>query len=188
MDGETPIEDPSGLIPSHVTTKAELDELEHLNIQEAQIWGWKRKRRIDDLLTLDFVRALHQRMLQDVWEWAGTFRSHEVPVGVAPELIQERLQVALDDARYWIQNNTYRTDEIAARLHHRLTLIHPFPNGNGRFARFLTDLLLRSLGRPEFTWGGGDLRSKESEVRKRYLAALRAADKHDLEPLFAFLS
>ena len=27
----------------------------------------------------------------------------------------------LDDVRYWVENKTYPPDEIAVRLHHRLT-------------------------------------------------------------------
>lgn len=77
-------------------------------------------------------------------------------------------------------------DEVAARFHHRLVWIHPFPNGNGRHARLLTDLLLAASGAEPFTWGRGDL-EHAGEARERYLAALRAADARDLSPLRAFV-
>jgi fido (protein-threonine AMPylation protein) len=44
------------------------------------------------------------------------------------------------------------------RFHHRLVLIHPFPNGNGRHARLMADLLVIQLGRERFTWGRESLR------------------------------
>lgn len=51
------------------------------------------------------------------------------------------------DCVYGIKASIYPPDEIAARFHHRLTRIHPFPNAKGRHARLATDLLLVSLGR-----------------------------------------
>ncbi len=86
---------------------------------------------------------------------------------------------------YWIENNTYSQDEIAVRFHHRLTLIHPFPNRNGRHARLIADMLLMKLGRPAFTWGYANL-VKEGEARMKYLEAIRAADKGDIQPLLKF--
>jgi Fic-DOC domain mobile mystery protein B len=89
------------------------------------------------------------------------------------------------DVRYWIENDTYSLDETAVRFHHRLVLIHPFPNGNGRHARLITDVLAMKLGRPAFTWGSASL-VKEGEARNKYLEAIRAADNGDVQPLLNF--
>jgi fido (protein-threonine AMPylation protein) len=70
-------------------------------------------------------------------------------------------------------------------LHHRLVLIHPFPNGNGRHARLLADLLVMQLGRERFSWGRESLRNPGA-VRARYIEALRAADNHDIARLLTF--
>ena len=77
-------------------------------------------------------------------------------------------------------------DEIAARYHHRLTFIHPFANGNGRHARLMTDILLKVNGTEPFDWGNSDLVAPD-DTRKRYIAALRAADGRDHSQLFAFV-
>lgn len=77
-------------------------------------------------------------------------------------------------------------DEIAAMFHHRLVSNHPFANGNGRHARLMTDLLLTQNGAARFTWGEDDLVA-DNEVRRRYIAALRAADGREYAPLFAFV-
>ena len=90
------------------------------------------------------------------------------------------------DARYWVEHDTFLADEIAARFHHRLVLIHPFPNGNGRHSRLAADLLLVKLEQPLFTWGRTGL-VNASETRRQYIAALRAADAHDIQPLLAFV-
>ncbi len=76
---------------------------------------------------------------------------------------------------------------MAARFHHNLVSIHPFPNGNGRHARLMADLLLKNIFHEQrFTWGSNNL-SAEGSARKSYIAALRAADQYDYEPLFAFV-
>jgi Fic-DOC domain mobile mystery protein B len=88
--------------------------------------------------------------------------------------------------RFWVEHKTYPPDEIAARLHHRLTQIHAFPNGNGRHARLMADLLIERLGGKVFSWGGGSL-TDVGTLRAKYVAALKAADGHDIEPLLAFV-
>jgi fido (protein-threonine AMPylation protein) len=85
-----------------------------------------------------------------------------------------------------LEAHSYPIREVAARLHHRLVQIHPFPNGNGRVARTYADLLLFSRDKELFRWGAGDLVAP-GDVRERYIAALRAADGRDYDPLFRFL-
>ena len=72
------------------------------------------------------------------------------------------------------------------RFHHRLVLIHPFANGNGRHARLMTDLLLQRNGGDRFSWGADDL-VHAGEARARYISALRAADGGDYQPLLTFV-
>jgi len=91
------------------------------------------------------------------------------------------------DCATWIEHNAYPADEIAARFHHRLTAIHPFPNGNGRHARLMTDIILvHLLGQPRFSWGSGNLVTA-GDCRKQYIEALRAADRLDYGPLLVFV-
>jgi Fic family protein len=75
--------------------------------------------------------------------------------------------------------------QVAVRFHHRLVLIHPFPNGNGRHARLIAEIIALKLGRPAFTWGFANL-VKEGEARTTYLEAIKAADDGDLKPLRNF--
>jgi Fic-DOC domain mobile mystery protein B len=124
-------------------------------------------------------------MFGDVWDWAGNYRLTERNIGIEPQRIPNDLIMMLDDVRYWVAHNTYPPDEIAVRLHHRLVAIHPFPNGNGRHARMMADLLIERLGGEPFSWGGATLHDV-GELRDRYVTALRAADDHDIEPLVTF--
>lgn len=128
----------------------------------------------------------YQRMLGNVWKWAGTHRQSNKTIGVDAYRIPTELRQLLDDTRYWIDHNSFARDEIAARFHHRLVWIHPYPNGNGRHARLAADLLLIQLGQRRFSWGSANL-VDAGETRQGYVTALRAADKHDFTLLLAFV-
>ena len=184
-DDATPLtpEERDGLRQTWITFRRDLNEAEQTNIAAGTAWAWRSRRR--DILTEDFLRDLHKRLFGEVWAWAGQFRNTERNIGVQPMRIGVDLRVALDDARYWIEHDTFSPDEIAVRLHHRLVAIHPFPNGNGRTTRLMGDLLVARRGGEPFSWGRRNL-TDVSETRKAYVAALRAADGHDIEPLISF--
>ena len=184
-DAATPLteEEKTDLIPSYVTLRRELNEIEQANIIEAEQWAFNRRR---DVLDEAFLLSLHKRMFGQVWKWAGKIRKTDRNIGVDPWQIEVELRQLIDDTKYWIEHETYLLDEIAARFHHKLVWIHPFPNGNGRHSRMATDLLLVALFRPRFTWGSASL-IDPNETRRTYVAALRAADKHDIELLLAFV-
>ncbi len=185
-EGATPInpDEASELLLTHITTQGELDRWEQDNILEALAWIEKTKPK--DILNETFIRKLHKRMFGNVWKWAGNFRQSDKNIGGRWWQISTDLKVLCDDARLWVDSRNEPPDEIAVRFHHRLVSIHPFPNGNGRHARLMTDLLLENiLDHPRFTWGGVNL-SSASDTRQRYIAALRATDAYDYQPLLEF--
>lgn len=170
------------LIPTHVTLRGELNELEQQNIAQADSWAFARNRHV---LDETFLRGLHRRMFSKVWRWAGEYRTTERNLGVAAYRVQPELRQAIDDTRYWIEHQSFASDELAVRFHHRLVFVHPFPNGNGRWSRLAADLLIVRQGSSRFTWGRASLQAA-SDLRHDYIAALHAADNHDLAPLIAF--
>ncbi len=178
-------EEKEGLNILQITTQAELNRWEQANIGEAAVW--LSKARKPDVLSEDFLRKLHNKMLGKVWSWAGTFRRSEKNIGSKWISIHTDLRMLLEDVRFWIAHETFPPDEIAARFHHRLVLVHPFPNGNGRHARMAADALLtRVLKAKPFSWGSGNL-TDAGETRERYIQALRSADRSDYGPLMAFV-
>lgn len=188
--GATPL-DPDelkGLIPEYITTQGELNILERDNIIEATDWANRKKHF--DVLNSTFCFDLHKRMFGRVWKWAGKVRTSNKNIGVSKEQIYTQLKLLHDDTTYWIDNKTFGFDEVAARFHHRLVWIHVFVNGNGRHARLMTNILLRSHGHGPFTWGNTtsqELLDTENTVRRKYIASLRAADQGDFEPLLNFI-
>lgn len=185
-DAATPLtaDERNGLIPAHITLRRELNEVEHAGILAADGWVFSRRR---DVLDEKFLCRLHKEMFKSVWKWAGEYSKETGRnIGVDGYKTGPELHQMLDDVKYWIEHNTYSPDEISIRFHHRLVSIHPFPNGNGRHARLAADLLAVQFGQPRFTWGRENIEAVGSEIRKAYVSALRAADKHDIGPLLAF--
>ena len=184
-DNSTPLteEEKQGLKAGWITNRSELNEMETAAIAEAEIWLMTNK---NDILSESFLKTLHKKMFGEVWLWAGSFRTTERNIGVAPYNIQPELRKLFDDIKYWIENKTYPEKEIAIRFHHRLVQIHPFPNGNGRISRLMADLLMRKFGLPDLNWGSGDL-TEISELRKQYIDALRQADRGDYTALIGFV-
>ncbi|MBN2456315.1 MAG: mobile mystery protein B [Sedimentisphaerales bacterium] len=177
-------DDIEGLLPIHITTRAELDRWEQDNINEALAWLENRKPK--DILNETFMKLLHRKMFGNVWKWAGKFRQSNKNIGVDWYQIPVELKKLCDDVEYWINNKSFSEDEIAARFHHRLVSIHLFPNGNGRHARLIADILMENVfGRHSFTWGNANLVTSGDD-RDRYMKSLYAADKGDYTGLLEF--
>ncbi|MBK7183412.1 MAG: mobile mystery protein B [Bacteroidetes bacterium] len=187
-DGQTPLseEEKEGLLIKSITTHGELDEHEQLNIEEAINWIIKTKIKKDKILTEDFIKTLHKKMLGNVWSWAGEFRKSEKNIGVKWTSIGIKLRELLNDTNYWIENETYPPDEIAIRLKHRLVNIHCFPNGNGRHSRIMADIIIESIfDKKIFSWNQSNM-VKADETRKEYIRSIREGDKGDITHLIKF--
>lgn len=186
--GQTPLDEDEkeGLLIPSIATRAELDEFEQQNIEEAMQWLMMRSFRKDAVLTETFMRSLHKRIYGNVWAWAGDFRKTDKNLGIDKWQIPTALKALLDDTRFWIDNGTFTADEIAVRFKHRIVSIHCFPNGNGRHSRLIADVMIEKIFRlPVFSWGANNL-VQQGDSRTAYLQAIRAADAGDIKPLLAF--
>ncbi len=189
VDGQTPLdeEEKEGLMIPTITTRGDLDEFEQQNIEHAIQWTYKRKFKKEEILTENFVKRVHHKMYGGVWAWAGAFRKTNKNIGVDRYQIPVELRKLLDDCKFWISQGNYSSDELAVRFKHRIVLIHCFPNGNGRHSRLMGDLIIEKLyNKPVFTWGAGADLAKVGETRNEYLAAIKAADDGNIDPLLKF--
>ncbi len=187
-DGQTPLseEEKDGLLIKSITTHGELDEHEQLNIENAIAWTIKSKLKKDRILTEEFIKTLHKKMLGNVWSWAGQFRKSEKNIGVKWIMIAIELKALLDDTKYWIVNTSFSDKEIAIRFKHRLVNIHCFPNGNGRHSRLMADIIMESLfDKKPFSWNQSYM-VKANETRHNYIAAIREGDRGNIQPLIDF--
>lgn len=186
LPGQTPLtlDDLSGLIPSHITLRHELNEFEMVNITRAAskyLLGSKFWHLTDP----EVIKKIHRDMFCDTWQWAGTYRRRDTNLGCDWRQISVQVKDACTDSAYWIENQSFDPIETAIRFHHRLIWIHPFPNGNGRHGRFTADIFLHQQGLKPLTWGGSDL-MRIGPNRDVYIAAMKAADGGDYGPLIRF--
>jgi Fic-DOC domain mobile mystery protein B len=190
-DASTPLTEEvlAGLIPSWITTRADLNEVEATNV--AAGYGWLRSMQptATEILTTNFVQKLHLRMFGDVWSWAGSYRQTQTNIGVDWWTIPVAVTQLVDDFSYRLEGTTpqesAQIDQVCVEYHHRMVKIHPFPNGNGRHARACGDALALALSRPAFSWGGAFIVTDEL-TRSSYIEAIRVADDGHLEALCSF--
>lgn len=187
-EGATPLDpdEAEGIKISHISTREELNRWEQENITQAYQWCEKRRNK-KNVVSEEFLIALHKQMFGKVWQWAGTFRRSDKNIGIDWRQIPIQLRQLIDDVKFWIENETYTPQEIAVRFHHKLVQIHLFPNGNGRHARLATDrLLIDVFGLEPFSWGNANI-DQQGDVRSEYIQALRQADQHDYSGLMDFV-
>jgi Fic-DOC domain mobile mystery protein B len=191
---DDPFEQPPGATPLRpeekaalrvpVLNRAQLNALEATNVADGRVWAMASRR---DCFVPAYMTALHRRMFGDVWKWVGKYRTHDVEMPASSHYYEVQVHViqTFDDARAWLEYNAYDPIELAVRLHHRLVKIHPFSGGNGRCTRLIADVVIKRFGAKPLTWGSASL-METGPARDAYIAALRAADEHDLGPLLAF--
>jgi Fic-DOC domain mobile mystery protein B len=174
-----------------VLTRAELNRAEADNISRAMSWLFLSVRRLrPETVTQEaWLKRLHRRMYNQVWKWAGQYRTADRNLGVPHWQIRMDMRNLEADAQAWLADigaGRYGDDECAIRFGYKLVLIHPFPNGNGRWSRLASDALIVALGGSRFTWGGASL-TEPGTLRGDYISALQAADTAgDVGPLMAF--
>ncbi len=203
--GATPIDpnERNQLIPTYISNQTELNILERENILQATNWIYRNKKIKE--FNISICLKLHKKMFSEVWMWAGKIRLSDKNIGVPKEQIVPKMKALFDDVEYWIKNKTFDLDEAATRFHHRLVSIHPFPNGNGRHARLMTDLLNQQNNNIPFSWGQMLLTNEdmiranskinknelnalqENKVRMEYINSLRLADKGNILDLIKFV-
>jgi Fic-DOC domain mobile mystery protein B len=174
-----------------VLTRKELNRAEAENISQAMTWLFLSRRRLrpESVVREAWLRGLHRRMYGQVWAWAGQYRTTERNLGVPHWQIRMEMRDLEADAQAWLADTSatrFSEDECAIRFGYRLVVIHPFPNGNGRWSRLAADALIVALGSNRFTWGGASL-TEAGQLRGSYISALQMADtSRDFGPLTAF--
>lgn len=155
-------------------------------------------------IDLDVVYAIHERIFQEAWkDIAGKNRTENVRPRSTGHMPPHHTEVPrymnelgkelgvrmkkLPKGRFGellairntseVRRKTLAVISVAAWVQHRITWIHPFRDGNGRTARFLTDLILQRFGFYSISIKVTD--------KERYLSALSQADKQksDYRPL-----
>jgi Fic-DOC domain mobile mystery protein B len=182
IEGETPIADISELKIKGIAYRSQLNKAEAINNAKAL------SRYYVGILTekeapFDYawLCALHREMFEEVWGWAGRLRTSVTNIGIEPQFIEQRLFELTQSLPYWKDQPMLMQ---ATMLHHQAVQIHPFENGNGRWARAVANIWLYRNGHRPIDWSGTAL-SERSEIRDEYIEAVKAADLGDLGPLLS---
>jgi len=180
--GETPLNDISGLILKGDRSRKRVADAEAENIRVVLLKYLAAKPSMK-LAPFDYAWALklHKEMYGKVWRWAGSIRQEDLNIGVPHQHVEASLYQLMGNLKCW-NDSGMDIHEQAVRPHHEAVRIHPFKDGNGRWARMLENIWLKGHGQPTTTWPE-DLNETESPIRGEYIAALQAADNGDFTPL-----
>ena len=180
---ETPI-DPSHLKDCSIRTREELNRAEALNITKAHIkyLAGGLTQRIAPF-NYAWLLQVHREMFCDVWLWAGEPRQVNLNIGIKWQQVPEQLLALAADVSTWSRTNISLLEQ-AVQLHYRAIWIHPFRNGNGRWARLLANILLAKHRHALVIWPEEAV-GRESPVREKYITAIKEADAGDMGRLLA---
>lgn len=128
----------------------------------------------------------HARWFGPIYDWAGSYRQVNVskdgfPFAAArlvPQLMTEYSRTVLA-----VHTPCSGMDETGlvhalAVTHAEFILIHPFREGNGRLARLLNTMMALQAGWPLLDFDG-----IRGAAKRRYIAAIHAAQGNDYGPL-----
>ncbi len=179
--GATPLslEELEGLLPKFITTRQELYDAEFKNTSEALKKYFLSKRKYK--FSIENFYKIHKEMFGKVWIWAGKKRKSNKNIGVDQIQIEIQLKILIGDFHYWC-DQSFDIIEISGMLHSRLVYIHPFNNGNGRWARFIVNIFLRDNLNAYIDFPEDEL-ALTTTIRIEYIKALQKADDLDYKPL-----
>lgn len=178
-------EELAGLKITSCSNADDIEIQESKSILKAIAWTEKNMFSPDKIFTEVFIKEIHKRMFGDVWTWAGKYRLSNKSLGVDKSLISSEVKQVISNTRFWIESESYDTDEIAIRFMHRLMQVQCFSGGNARHAKLMADVVIEHvLNGDVFTWGAS-LNNSEL-AREKFLDALKKADKGKMDDLIKF--
>lgn len=167
-----------------VSGKSLQEHLEAKNHLEAirRIYDLVRdKRQFSESDLLELHRLVMSKIDESI---AGKYRNMQVYIEGAAHVPPPAAKVAglMEQVIYGMNGKAHGILAVksASKIHHLVTWIHPFTDGNGRVARLLLNLKLMRSGFPPIV-----LRKTR---RKSYYSALEKADDGDMYPITTFIA
>ena len=107
----------------------------------------------EEPLSFAFYRNLHKRLFGDLYEWAGELRKVDMSKQGTSFCRAENLEEIGNAIFQWLRKHKElrgmkreRFVKELADLYHRINMLHPFREGNGRTQRLFFTLLIRRAG------------------------------------------
>ena len=177
---ETEIVINKGITIGGKTVNEHFEAINHKNGIEyiRSIVGKKEK------ITEETVKKLHELILKSIDDGeAGCYRRQNVRIVGARLLPPQSVKIPhlMKEFTAWLNEgeDTITIAKLAAEIHYRFVIIHPFIDGNGRVARLLMNLLLMKHGYPPAIILKVD--------RKRYYRVLNEANLGQIEAYEDFI-
>lgn len=108
---------------------------------------------LPETITLDYLKSLHKHLFDELYKWAGRFRTVDIAKGEMfcnSMFIKEQLQKALNelntDEKLKQASDGKTTAERLAYHMSEINAIHPFREGNGRTQRLLIQKIAHTKG------------------------------------------
>jgi len=152
-------------------TAAEISDAEDLGLQDAtHHYTYRRPTRKMAPFTASWMLRLHKEIFGSAWPYAGKVSPSSPNYGIARHQVRIELHNLALDSHAWEGDPIERS----ADLHWRAVHIHPFSDGNGRWARLLANIWLKQKVRHIVDWPS-DMRVPGSGFRNEYLDAIKMA-------------
>src|SRR3989344_1565204 len=185
--GETSYKETSfGIIP-----RTRLVKLEAEGIERGIKFLYAESKSLKSKVTFQLILELHNRSFGWIFpQWAGKFRTIQVeysekeapPYHQVAQLVtdlcldlKERLKHL---PKIGDDNFLKQLSGLLAWFQYRFVFIHPFNDYNGRTARMLTSFICFLVQFPPI-----EIKVDRGAGRKRYISAMKMADKGNLEKL-----
>lgn len=146
----------------------------------------------ETVFTAKILCQMHRDWLGEIYEWAGSYRTVEMSKAgfTWPPAFRVPANMDAFESNLLSKLTPFRFGKVdegcvsLAKIHAEFLLIHPFREGNGRMARWLTDLMCLQAGLPQVSYafvGRGSRRRKAT-----YLHAVIQGYEQNYCPLADF--
>lgn len=188
IQGTTLLRSSKGLKKPELKYRYQLNEAEFQDIQKTYAKYFQRRDHPRGWFNEDTLKKIHQEMFGGIWSWAGDYYTGKRRnIGIESSEIECAMKELCSEVESYLKGNTTLSVlEQSARILQKIQYIHPFRNGNGRFARFVSDLYLYSMQGSVPMWPDKVL-LQEGEERFYYLFALQKADAGEFYFLTDFI-
>lgn len=168
-----------------ITRKRDMDAAEIRALESAQKELYQ-KYDASHRFTASDIKDMHRLWLSGIYEWAGKYRQVNVSKGgfifaaaaQIPILMTEFEKGPLTRHTPCAFKDTDRAITALAEVHVELLLIHPFREGNGRFARLLAMLMASQASLPLL-----DFSCIKGKKKDEYFAAVQSGLDRDYAPM-----
>lgn len=177
VKGATLLRSSKGLKIHDLKYRHQLNEAEAKGVEKVYSDYFKQRRNPVQWFNEGNLKKIHEDMFGDIWSWAGVYYTGKLRnIGIESSEIPKAMQDLCEEVQIHLKSNSQLSIlEQSARILQNLLYIHPFKNGNGRYARFVSALYLYSMQGSAPRWPEKEL-INEGEERANYITALEKAD------------